>query len=50
MLEKNVNLLGSQHYDLISMINLIQIELPSCILYVGLNIVLNISRTLVKIV
>ena len=50
MLEKKVKLLGSQHYNLISMINLIQMEFPSCIPYVGLNIVLNISRTSVKIV
>ena len=50
MLEKKVKLLGSQHYNVISMINLIQMEFPSCIAYVGLNIVLNISRTSVKIV
>ena len=43
MLEKKVKLLGSQHYNLISMINLIQMEFPSCIPYVGLNIVLNIT-------
>ena len=29
MLEKKVKLLGSQHYNLISMINLIQMEFPS---------------------
>ena len=50
MLEKKVKRLGSQHYNLISMINLKQMEFPSCIPYVGLNIVLNISRTSVKIV
>ena len=50
MLEKKVKLLGSQHYNLISMINLIQMEFPSRIPYVGLNIVLNMSRTSVKIV
>ena len=49
MLEKKVKLLGSQHYS-ISMINLIQMEFLSCIPYVGLDIVLNISRTSVKIV
>ena len=49
MLEKKVKVLGSQHYNLISMINLVQMEFPSCIPYVGLNIVLNISRTTVNI-
>ena len=43
MLEKKVKLLGSQQYNLISIINLIQMEFPSCIPYVGLNIVLNIT-------
>ena len=48
MLEKKVKLVGSQHYHFIPMINLIQMEFPSCIPNVGLYIVLNISRTSVK--
>ena len=43
MLENKVKDLGSQHYNLISIINLIQMEFPSRIPYVGLNIVLNIT-------
>ena len=48
MLEKKVKLVGSQHYNLIPMINLIQMEFPSCIPNIGLYIVLNINRTSVK--